>query len=112
MKKAKTQHESIQGETRTQNLSVITREESVVEDISRHQLQSHNQAYLVASFCSNVHVVTGHLATKQTRHQQTRHQGTISPPTFSPPTFIKFEYRQANKLIGFERALATNLYKV
>ena len=33
MKKAKTQHESIQGETRTQNLSVITREESVVEDI-------------------------------------------------------------------------------
>ena len=34
MKKAKTQHESIQGGTRTQNLSVITREESVVEDIS------------------------------------------------------------------------------
>ena len=58
MKKAKTQHESIQGGTRTQNLSVITREESVVEDISRHQLQSHNQAYLVASFCSNVHVYT------------------------------------------------------
>ena len=56
MKKAKTQHESIQGGTRTQNLSVITREESVVEDISRHQLQSHNQTYLVASFCSNVHV--------------------------------------------------------
>ena len=56
MKKAKSQHESIQGGTRTQNLSVITREESVVEDISRHQLQSHNQTYLVASFCSNVHV--------------------------------------------------------
>ena len=46
----------MQGGIRTQNLSVITREESVVEDISRHQLQSHNQTYLVASFCSNVHV--------------------------------------------------------
>ena len=46
----------MQGGIRTQNLSVRTREESVVEDISRHQLQSHNQAYLVASFCSNVHV--------------------------------------------------------
>ena len=56
MKNAKNWHESIQGRTRTQNLSVITREESVTEDIWRHQLQSHNQANLVASFCSNVHV--------------------------------------------------------
>ena len=56
MKKTKNWHESIQGRTRTQNLSVITKEESVTEDISRHQLQSHNQANLVASFCSNVHV--------------------------------------------------------
>ena len=56
MKKAKNWHESIQGRTRTQNLSVINKEESVTEDISRHQLQSHYQAHLGASFCSNVHV--------------------------------------------------------
>ena len=56
MKKAKNWHESIQGRTRTQNLSVITKEESVTEDISRHQLQSHNQANLVASFCTSVRV--------------------------------------------------------
>ena len=33
-------------------------------------------------------MVTGYLATRETRHQRTRHQGTISPPTYSPPSEV------------------------